>query len=391
MSTRGLGAIRGHDARDELGLGTIRDSFADTFFPGISSIQSRVRYFLFVQWCCEIAATGSDRRQIIERLRAAEVALIKALSPLGEGQGVIGISSQEDLARMPSEIYWNGLSIMRMRRVGGNRQRWVRFVSSAAERAHQAPPSEDGTSKLAPTGFDQTRPPPPKGFPSVPNLNFDLTPDEANFLRERLVAACVDPSGRGHEHNLFGPFTSYRRRTAVGSVWDHPQVPRLRSGTRDVLKLAAAFARVMHGASILYNVCVAELILAEGGAMSIRDRHRAAFQRWIDGLLPEDVSLVRTRMEEVHSIARHTRHKIDPGTFSFVKRWAQLCEPGGQLAMPKAMRLVSDREVSLKAKVGTSRIRSRKARQRWNGESGGMMDYRWNVARAYLNDLAAAA
>lgn len=30
---RALGAIKGHDARDELGLGTIRDSFADLFFP----------------------------------------------------------------------------------------------------------------------------------------------------------------------------------------------------------------------------------------------------------------------------------------------------------------------------------------------------------------------
>ena len=45
---RALGAAKGHDARDELGLGTIRDSFADLFFPGLSTIQERVRYFLFV-------------------------------------------------------------------------------------------------------------------------------------------------------------------------------------------------------------------------------------------------------------------------------------------------------------------------------------------------------
>jgi hypothetical protein len=31
---RALGATKGHDARDELGLGTIRDRFADLIFPG---------------------------------------------------------------------------------------------------------------------------------------------------------------------------------------------------------------------------------------------------------------------------------------------------------------------------------------------------------------------
>ena len=35
---------------DELGIGTIRDTFADHFFPGTSTIQTRARYFLFIPW-----------------------------------------------------------------------------------------------------------------------------------------------------------------------------------------------------------------------------------------------------------------------------------------------------------------------------------------------------
>ena len=77
---RALGAAKGHDARDELGLGTIRDSFADLLFPGLSTIQERVRYFLFVQWCCEIAARQGDAERVVDELRKAEVALIKTLS-----------------------------------------------------------------------------------------------------------------------------------------------------------------------------------------------------------------------------------------------------------------------------------------------------------------------
>ena len=33
---------------DELGLGTIRDHLSDALFPGTSSIQTRLRYYLFV-------------------------------------------------------------------------------------------------------------------------------------------------------------------------------------------------------------------------------------------------------------------------------------------------------------------------------------------------------
>jgi hypothetical protein len=35
---------------DELGLGTIRDAFADRLFPGTSVLQTRTRYWLFVPW-----------------------------------------------------------------------------------------------------------------------------------------------------------------------------------------------------------------------------------------------------------------------------------------------------------------------------------------------------
>lgn len=35
---------------DELGIGTVRDAFADLLFPGTSTIQTRARYFFFVPW-----------------------------------------------------------------------------------------------------------------------------------------------------------------------------------------------------------------------------------------------------------------------------------------------------------------------------------------------------
>jgi len=48
-----INAFSEKDTRDELGFGSVRDAFADTLFPGTSTIQTRARYFLFVPWIYE--------------------------------------------------------------------------------------------------------------------------------------------------------------------------------------------------------------------------------------------------------------------------------------------------------------------------------------------------
>jgi Family of unknown function (DUF6361) len=45
-----LAMFRERDTRDELGIGVIRDLLAGEFFPGTSTIQTRLRYMRFVPW-----------------------------------------------------------------------------------------------------------------------------------------------------------------------------------------------------------------------------------------------------------------------------------------------------------------------------------------------------
>ena len=45
-----LSLFQERDSREELGLGAIRDSFADRLFPGTSTIQTRLRYMFFIPW-----------------------------------------------------------------------------------------------------------------------------------------------------------------------------------------------------------------------------------------------------------------------------------------------------------------------------------------------------
>ena len=41
-------------AVDELGIGVIRDAFANYFFPGTSTIQTRAKYFLIVPYMLRV-------------------------------------------------------------------------------------------------------------------------------------------------------------------------------------------------------------------------------------------------------------------------------------------------------------------------------------------------
>ena len=43
-------------ALDELGIGSIRDAYSDILFPGISTIQTRAKYFVLIPYLFEKAA-----------------------------------------------------------------------------------------------------------------------------------------------------------------------------------------------------------------------------------------------------------------------------------------------------------------------------------------------
>src|SRR3954447_2276355 len=79
------------ETRDELGLGAIRDAFAEAMFPGVSTVQRRAAYFLFVPWTFRaVERRYSGRGDGLARARREELALVEALLEAGESDGVIG-------------------------------------------------------------------------------------------------------------------------------------------------------------------------------------------------------------------------------------------------------------------------------------------------------------
>jgi len=105
---------------DELGIGVIRDAFAELLFPGISTIQTRAKYFLIVPRLLKDYETLSDRQRrnislanfLTEQEKQCRIRLVEKYGKQ-ENLGIIGVSfgtrADRDVQRQPSSVYWNGL------------------------------------------------------------------------------------------------------------------------------------------------------------------------------------------------------------------------------------------------------------------------------------------
>lgn len=78
-------------------MATVRDALSDQLAPGISTIQTGARYFLFIPWIHqEIEArvrqrsAGVTKEWVARRARNAEVGLISHLLASEDSAGTIG-------------------------------------------------------------------------------------------------------------------------------------------------------------------------------------------------------------------------------------------------------------------------------------------------------------
>ncbi|MEG2687350.1 MAG: DUF6361 family protein, partial [Christensenellaceae bacterium] len=113
-------------ALDELGIGVIRDAYADILFPGISTIQTRAKYFVLIPYLFQKAAKQhlQNGTQVQKWIIAAEDKLVGTLvgnSGTGEN-GIIGknaLKQKRTVKMRPSSIYWNGLRTFEIIRDAG--------------------------------------------------------------------------------------------------------------------------------------------------------------------------------------------------------------------------------------------------------------------------------
>jgi hypothetical protein len=342
-------------------------------FPGTSTIQTRLRYMLFVPWIYQMA--GSLRGTLQDRKRRArmlEIQLISALSLQNDQRGVIGREAQEKLKRLPSDVYWAGLRTLGIRRFQGSRDACLEAAAT-------------GETGLWAAGL----PPVPDGFLSTLDreVTFDLLPEEAGFIRDRLA----------HEapRSLFTLLARQDGFNPSETIWEHKDQPTWPADVREIVNHAKLFSHLMHGASLLYNLLLSEKIVTRQGAEGGKWHETVA--KYLEGLDHWQMELPQNEIADwdlvgLWQIVGQSTHKLREPTRRFVEDWrnAVLSAPKNIADHIDARSVVEARETRLKG--GKSRFTNDAALMRWSGASGtAPLNYRWSpVVSNHLGDLCHA-
>jgi Family of unknown function (DUF6361) len=215
--------FREHDTRDELGIGSVRDTFADLFFPGTSTIMTRARYFLIVPWIYQrLEKQRISSPQIAERGRRTETDLIDAIERSDDSEGNIGTLAGHALKRLPSNIYWQGLGVWGIRAFQGSQAQYHRgldghYVQLTRHGARLSERDNENDDLVTPNWHGGLITP-PSNFPKECTLR--LTHREAEYLGERIR---LSPISSG---SLLAALISQGRRS--GNALLSGNIPTLR-------------------------------------------------------------------------------------------------------------------------------------------------------------------
>lgn len=369
--------------RDELGLGAVRDSFADQLFPGTSTIQTRLRYMFFVPWIyrsLEEEQLPAERFAIeADRL---ERELVQPLMDSGDLSGVFGKTAGKRLKRLPSSVYWAGLGVWGIRLTPFSQSEYHKRIDELYRRRKTLIALEENASsrgddvdkerRMAALSWHPQLPGPPDQFPS--KIDFALSREEAEFIRDRIQIACPN--------SLLSFLTLHCKSADTFEPWAHPDYASFSDQHKELLTHARLFSEVMYGAALSYNIQLARL-RNQDDLVAV---HQNSFDEWATSIPLKEVR--EWSVSRLWELTIDHGHTVSPQTRSFVQQWINHARnsPGDLLSNVEALSLIKTREMKLKGPH--SRFRNQRAREQWGGNSGiGKLVYRWPNVQVLLNDL----
>jgi hypothetical protein len=365
------------ESRDELGIGQVRDVFSDSLFPGTSTLHTRARYFLFIPWCfMEAEAKGLTGGQLERRVENNERTLISTLKDLHAVDGLIGRVAGIAVKTLPSSLYWSALRQYNILQVAE--------PLDALGLRRLADPEQEELSERVVTGWSPTLPDRPPGFPRHLAAGFELSGEEAHWLQERMLG--------GSEGTLLHHLVSDGRcpDPTTDAPWDDPMCSTTDKDILAVLEHARLFALVVHGASLLYNLLIAERYVAEGHTKveSPVEDFRTRLDLWSRECRAQARALSGWNRTDFWRHVLATNPLVTPPTQQFLKAWF---EPVCRLSVDDAAdneelrRLVRNRELR---KDTQSRLTNDRLLASWSGEAGTRrLTFRWSQVNRILQDL----
>lgn len=375
-----LSFFKEREARDELGIGGIRDAISDQLFPGTSTIQTRLRYVFFIPWLfAQLEQKNTTATEYPAAAREAEGRLLQALLVNEPTEtGVIGREAKSSLKRLPSSVYWAALSSWGIYKGHESLQQYFsqadrRRAMRAERRRRDDDEFHDGDAtghvwdlrslKLC-----------SNSFPADSRLK--LSREESALLLERWV--------KTHPNSLMTWLARDLQyaKTFISSdrIWTHPRSGAFPQKIRELVNDGRRLDVLMQGAALLYNLQLSE---ADSRTDLITD-YEKRFALWAAEDLPE---CAEWDLEAFWQRVMGKGHTITTDTLRFVESWREAAFAGAKIASGSddARRLIKLREGNLKG--ARSRFINPAALKQWGGAAGtAPMNYRWPTAQSMLEE-----
>lgn len=255
---------------DELGVSPIRDGYANLFFPGTSTIQTRAKYFLIVPYTLKDLEYSSETNpnRMLRELDSIERWCCQTLLDDGsDTDGLIGSRTLQQnrwVKRTPASIYWAGLRNYGIFK-GGNLSltEYVRALcamkgqkATLAKLGNRNDNNEDrdADDKDAGNLFRMQ-------FWDIPtysqdwknDLSLALTAEEGAFLKKQIIASYPDS------------FLAYILKNRMTEIFNcesfrdlHSLMTSVPGQIREDYALACGFSEFLYVLRTLYNIIVSD-------------------------------------------------------------------------------------------------------------------------------------
>ena len=372
-----MNLLQEQGAVDEIGIGLIRDAFANMFFPGTSTVQTIAKYFLIVPYVMKEATEGqygNDMARILRRIDQEEKDCgVRLMQNCPTEEGIIGrrVLPKGWVARKPSNIYWNGirtygictqdLTIPELLKAS--------IVLQAQKKTSVLGNKGDDTTDSERDDADAGRDVATQLF-SVPddyyadwreNLSVYLTVSEAAFLRKMIETSVADSLlGYLLKNNI--DVTKYDSFEAVYEDLKE-EIP---ADLNEKMKLACDFNRLVYVARVRYNH-----ILSNG-------QNDDAVAEW-EFIEDNMAYMISVDIDEVLRVLNITNFRLR----RFLTTFKNALLTGDLEAADKAL---VDREVEIKTRSRAKLCRRDDyANDNWIG--GRYLDYRLFSAKRIITDI----
>lgn len=379
---------------DELGIGMIRDSFSDTLFPGVSTIQTRAKYFLTLPRIFRDykQLKPNDRRKLslADYLKQQENRCMACLNQNHKNDpqdGIIGASfagKRGEVQRKPSSVYWNGLRTFGLIKSTLSLQEFVRTFANPDTPLHDLIQGNDDAMGDDPDAVESSGPavntPKYEANWQEP-LTLHLSFEEATFLARQMETR-VPESLLGQilmDDAIRTTFVELPDAWSFAEFCDSsPFIDKLSVDLRRTLFGARDFWQILKGAHIRYNV----LLQRRHGTDEKRAELEKKWDNWCEEMSRFQWERWDTQM--IWNLATRYRRQIREFTKRFVRKWIDSVKDGtSNLAILDD--LVTQQELLNKKARARLKPNAEERVKEWVGIDS--LDYRYSQARTIINDI----